>query len=282
MTQPLLNPVKSTKYRMTVVFGCIVCTALVGLLDYATGLDLRIYPLYYLPIAVGAFRVSRYFGLGLALMSSGLWVTAMHLAGSAWGIETYLFNTLTQTISFAVIAILLSNIAARLAAERALSRKDDLTSLPNSRAFYEYAEILLAGAGRSKRPLTLAYIDLDNFKEVNDKHGHRQGDLALREAAGVFQRSLRESDLAARLGGDEFALLLMDTDSEGAKTVLDRISKLLLETMRQHQWPISASIGAISFHQAPDTIEQAVHAADALMYRVKAMGKGQVLVEVVG
>jgi diguanylate cyclase (GGDEF)-like protein len=183
--------------------------------------------------------------------------------------------------SFGLIAILLSNIAARLDAEISLSRRDTLTLLPNSRAFYEYAEILLAGAKRSRRPFTMAYIDLDNFKEVNDKYGHPQGDVALREAADVLRRATRSSDIAARLGGDEFALLLPDTGPEAAQTVLDRISKLLKETMRQHEWPVTASIGAASFLQAPDTVDQAVQAADSIMYRVKEAGKGHVGIEVV-
>ena len=269
------------KRRTTaIVSACILFVTLIGFLDYATGIDLRIYPFYYLPIAIGAYSISRRFGLLLAAISSALWALAIQVTGIHWSTGIYIFNTLTQSLSFGLIALLISNIAARLAAERELSREDNLTALPNRRAFYEFAEIIIAQSRRSGRPFTLAYIDLDNFKVVNDRKGHQQGDLALRTAAEVLRNVTRASDISARLGGDEFAPLLPDSGCDAANVVLDRVSKRLEETMQRNEWPITASIGATSFVHAPDSVEYAVRKADMLMYRVKESGKGHVLLEV--
>ena len=191
-----------------------------------------------------------------------------------------MFNTFTQLSSFVLVALLVGRIGDRLGVERELSRKDNLTSLPNRRAFYELAEVLMAGARRSKRPFTLAYLDLDDFKVVNDQHGHHQGDRALRRAADVIRSATRSSDVVARLGGDEFVVYLPDTDPDAAQPMLERLRESL--STRQDGWPITASIGAVSFLEPPATLEEAVHDVDALMFRAKRAGKNRVLIETGG
>lgn len=271
-----------SQHGLAIAIGCTLGVLLIGVVDYSTGNEARVFPLYYLPIAVGALRVSRTAGLGLAALSSALWVLAMWWGGSAWSAELFIFNTAMQTLSFGTIAILVANITSRFKDERDLSRTDILTSLPNSRAFHELAEVLVAGARRHGRPLTLAYIDLDNFKAVNDRQGHAQGDLALKRVAEVLRGATRASDVAARLGGDEFVLLMPDTGPEAALNVLQRIGDLIATEMKRSRWPITASIGALSFLEAPSTVEAAVQGADSLMYRVKQAGKKHLLLETVG
>lgn len=231
-----------------VTLGCTASVVLVGVVDYATGVDARVFPLYYLPIAIGSLRVSRAAGLGLALLSTTLWALAMWLAGSTWTSGIFIFNTATQVASLGLVAILVADVARRYDLERDLSRRDNL---------------------------------LDNFKIVNDEQGHLQGDMALREAAAVIQRAIRASDVAARLGGDEFAVLLPDTGPETALSVLERLDTLLASEMGRRQWPVTASIGALSFLKAPATVQEALAGADSLMYRVKQAGKGHMLLEVV-
>lgn len=265
-----------------VLLGCTSGVALVGLLDASTGTELRIFPFYYLPIALGSQKVSARAGLSLALLSTASWALAMGFGGSSWSLEVFLFNTLTQMVSFGVVATLVANVARHLETERDLNRTDGLTSLPNRRAFYEVAEVLLAASRRSGHPVTVAYIDLDNFKKVNDERGHGQGDAALITAADAIRGAARAGDLAARLGGDEFAVIFTNTGPAAAQTALERLGETLAAAMKERQWPITASIGAISFLRASATVEQAVASADSLMYRVKARGKGRVLVETVG
>jgi diguanylate cyclase (GGDEF)-like protein len=271
-----------SRWPFSVTAGCVLLVCLIGCLDYATGTEARVFPLYYLPIAAGALLVSRAVGLGLAVFSSVFWVLSMYWGGSTWSAGMFTFNAATQMASFGVIALLVGSLARRFEVERDLSRTDPLTSLPNGRSFHETATVLIAGARRSGRPFTVAYLDLDNFKTVNDTRGHLQGDQALKAVAEVLRRATRASDVTARFGGDEFALLLPDTGPEPARTVLERLLAMIADAMRQREWPITVSIGAVSFPKAPATVEAAVHAADSLMYRVKQGGKNRALVEVAG
>lgn len=271
----------TSRYADRVAIACVAGVFLVGFVDYATGTQARIFPLYYLPIAWGALRVSRAFGLLLAALSTTLWAVALHIGHVPWSSGLYGFNILMQLASFALIALLMGDIARRLTLERDLSRRDSLTSLPNGRAFYEMAALLLAGARRSGRPMVLAYIDLDNFKTVNDQSGHLEGDAALRVAAEVLRRETRTSDVVARMGGDEFTVLLPETTAEAARIALARLGRNLATAMEQHSWPITASIGAAAFAHAPDSLETAIHRADQVMYRVKSAGKNRVQVDAV-
>ena len=257
----------------------VVGVLLVGWLDLWSGNELRIFPLYYAPIAWVAWRVSRELGVLLALMSSSLWICAMWLGNPPWSIFMYISNGVMQGFSFVLIALLVGHLAHHIEIERKLSRQDSLTDLHNARSFHEMAELLLAGARRSSRPLTLAYLDLDNFKQVNDHHGHMEGDRALIEVARVLRQELRESDVAARLGGDEFAVLLPDTGESAAEVALERLRRHIVAAMRARNWPITTSMGAVAFHSAPASVAEAVHRADELMYRVKAIGKDRLMVE---
>jgi predicted signal transduction protein with EAL and GGDEF domain len=170
----LARPARARR-PFAVTAGCVLLVCLIGYLDYATGTEARVFPLYYLPIAAGALLVSRAVGLGLAAFSSIFWVLSMYWGGSTWSIGMFTFNAVTQMASFGLIALLVGSLVRRFEVERDLSRTDALTSLPNGRPFYEIAAVLIAGARRSGRPFTLAYVDLDNFKAVNDARGHLRG-----------------------------------------------------------------------------------------------------------
>ena len=110
-----------------------------------------------------------------------------------------------------------------------MARIDFLTGVLNSRAFYQIATAEIQRSGRYGHPLTLAYIDLDNFKTVNDEFGHSTGDELLKTVARTFSDNLRSSDYVARLGGDEFAILMTETSAQAALNVVARIQVLLEE-----------------------------------------------------
>jgi diguanylate cyclase (GGDEF)-like protein len=174
-------------------------------------------------------------------------------------------------------AIALDNSIALQKAE-ALSVTDDLTRLSNSRYLYQVLRRETKRAVRNARPLSLLFLDLDTFKQVNDKHGHLAGSKVLVEAAVVIKGCARETDVVARFGGDEFSLILPETGTEGAVQVAQRI----LERMRTTKFLASdglavyqtASIGvATLLPDAPKTAEELIKEADMAMYRVKAAGK---------
>jgi diguanylate cyclase (GGDEF)-like protein len=174
--------------------------------------------------------------------------------------------------------------ALRIARAEALSVTDDLTSLYNSRYLSQALRRETKRAVRSRRPLSLLFIDLDGFKSVNDNHGHLCGSKALVEAADVIRASARETDMIARYGGDEFALLLPETGTEGAMAVGERIR----ERVAAHRFlesdglsiHLTASVGVATLPDAATSVEALVRAADLAMYRVKGRGKNGIEVAV--
>ena len=146
----------------------------------------------------------------------------------------------------------------------------------------EEGDRLLALCRRKGRPITMAYLDLDNFKAVNDERGHQAGDDLLRRVAALLQASIRPSDLAARLGGDEFAVLLPEVGAPDAAVMLERLRSLLADTLGANQPSVSSSIGGVTFVTAPGSVEEMVHQADSRMYLAKTTGKNRVQLEIAG
>jgi diguanylate cyclase (GGDEF)-like protein len=128
----------------------------------------------------------------------------------------------------------------------------------------------------NRRPYTMVYIDLDNFKTVNDTLGHATGDLVLKSVVDTIQHQIRSRDYLARLGGDEFAILLTDLDQENAKIIIDRLQLALLERMRIKEWKVTFSIGVLTVLTLPESVDVLVSLADSLMYQVKDKGKDAV------
>ena len=174
------------------------------------------------------------------------------------------------------IAIALDNSLALQKAE-ALSVTDDLTGLSNSR----YLNLVLRREEkrslRSGRPLSVLFIDMDGFKNVNTNHGHMSGSKALVEAAAVIRSCARETDVVARFGGDEFSVILPDTGREGAVFVAERICDRLrafkflqADGLSVH---LTASVGIATLPDVTTSAEELLRAADRAMYRVKDTGK---------
>lgn len=251
----------------------------IGLLDHVTGIELRLYPLYVAPVALVSWRVGLRAGFVTSMLALATWAGSNVLAGVSTPAWAWVLNSIAHLAAFSVVVILVAFLQRSKNAERLLARTDPLTGLLNGRAFYEVASAELARQRRYPRATTLAFLDLDNFKEVNDRYGHKIGDRALVHVADAMRAAARETDVLSRLGGDEFAFLLPETDVEGARSLLVRLADGVEHAMAARSWPVSCSIGAVSFDTAPDSVETIVSAADHLMYRVKASGKGAVRVE---
>jgi diguanylate cyclase (GGDEF)-like protein len=155
-----------------------------------------------------------------------------------------------------------------------------LTGLVNKGGFYQVVSAEIEVCRRYKRTLSIAYIDCDNFKAVNDKFGHHVGDDLLRVISKTMLRKLRSSDLPGRLGGDEFAVMLPETNAEACRMVVEMLQQRLLHEMTEHGWPVTFSIGIATFLRMPPSIEDMIRQADKLMYAVKHTSKGAIKQEV--
>ncbi|HEX2221066.1 MAG TPA: EAL domain-containing protein [Candidatus Limnocylindria bacterium] len=155
---------------------------------------------------------------------------------------------------------------------------DALTGLANRALFADRVDHALHRAGRHPSSVAVLFLDLDDFKTVNDSLGHEAGDELLRAVADRLRRALREGDTAARLGGDEFAILLEEVDSEGAAEVADRVLDALRGRFRvgRRELGISASIG-VAVGRTRASASDLLRNADVAMYRAKAAGKGRVV-----
>ena len=180
-----------------------------------------------------------------------------------------------------VLAIV-RDVSKRRVMEEQLSHKashDSLTGLPNRALFVDRLEHALAHTAQNRRQLAILFMDLDDFKYVNDTLGHEAGDRLLAMVAKRLQRSLRDQDTLARFGGDEFAVLVEDVMSgHAAVHVAERILKLLAPpfSLAQEELRVSASVGvALSFHATGDQWGTLLSKADAAMYEAKRKGKAR-------
>ncbi|GGD74957.1 sensor domain-containing diguanylate cyclase [Lacimicrobium alkaliphilum] len=160
--------------------------------------------------------------------------------------------------------------------EKKLARMDSLTNVANRRAFYEFAEKEKDRSLRHSLIFTLVYIDLDNFKLVNDRFGHNTGDKLLKMVASNTLHSIRSSDMLARLGGDEFGILLPETDAALARKMMTRLIRKLEKVMDENQWPVSFSIGVLTCQNANTAFEDLMKKVDGLMYQIKHQGKNAI------
>lgn len=156
---------------------------------------------------------------------------------------------------------------------------DGLTGLYNHRYFYEWLDKEFSRAKRYESSLSCIFIDLDDFKKVNDVHGHRQGDEVLRQMGLIIKEIIRDSDIAARYGGEEFVILLPETGKEGAMKVAERMHYLV----RNHPFDflngksVTASFGVAEYNgNKISSPEQFMQRVDSAMYEAKNLGKDQV------
>jgi len=268
--------------RFVVVPCGFLLVAAIGLLDYGTEGQLSLALFYLLPIAVVVWWGGFPHGVLISLAGVLAWHLAEYTNAPAAPLVILLWKGLVRFIFFVVVSSMLSRLRDSMLRERALARTDPLTGAANGRTFYEKVGLELARTRRTGRPLTLAYVDVDDFKRVNDQFGHAAGDEVLRQVTQTMQANMRGIDTLARLGGDEFALLLPDTGAPAAALAVERLRLLLGGAMGRRGWPVTFSIGVATFLQPiEEDVDVMIHRVDALMYSVKKSGKDRIRHEVV-
>ncbi len=259
---------------------CFWLVGFVGILDRVTGYETSFSIFYLMPIGIAAWYGDRKLGLWLSLVSAIVWLVTDVTAGHDYAYAIVPFwNATVRFGFFVIVSYLLSFQRSQLRREADNARIDPLTGVRNTRAFLSETEILWDLAVRHGHTTSLAYLDLDNFKALNDIYGHAEGDAALKVVASTLVESVRSTDVVGRLGGDEFAVFLPETSSEGAACALQRVQQRVLHLAQERGWPIAVSVGVLVARPPYQPLAEALHAADQLMYRAKTGGKNRVVVE---
>jgi diguanylate cyclase (GGDEF)-like protein len=256
----------------------VAMIALVGVGDYFATSELLEFSVFFLlPVSFFTWFLGTRWGIAASLASG------ISIAGVNHRSPTYLshnqiayWNALLWMLLFVLISFIVAHLKKLHRRERQLARVDTLTSAATRLAFYESAGDEINRARRLRQPVTLAYLDLDSFKEVNDRNGHSVGDSVLVEVARGLQANIRQTDMLARMGGDEFVLLLPNTHSQAANTLLQKVSRVLTRAMQQNDWPVTFSIGAVTFLNPPESVDYMVQRTDEIMYIVKKNGKNHI------
>ncbi|BDG09334.1 GGDEF domain-containing protein [Anaeromyxobacter paludicola] len=261
----------------------VLMTACVAVGDLLTGAEMVFTLLYLGPVAFATWFVGARAGAALSAASAAASV-ATDLATRTTPLPAAIltWNLLVQLGVLLAQVMLLDAFRSRLEAESQLARTDPLTDIPNRRGFLEAAQLEVERARRHRRPLTVAYVDVDDFKGVNDRLGHAGGDLLLATVAAALRGSTRAVDGVARLGGDEFGLLLPETDGPTAEALLARVRATLAAAAREQGFEVTFSAGAVCFVEPPGSVDELLRRADDLMYECKRQGKNRIRFAQVG
>jgi diguanylate cyclase (GGDEF)-like protein len=252
-------------------------TAFVGYYDYVTGVHISMMLLYALPVFVSARYCGKWEGIAVAAMAAASWlvVNMFHqVPGESEAILSW--NAFTRLGIFMLIAYTVSlqaKLRLALAREKLRADSDRLTGLLNKSAFRERVEEEMHRARRYNHPLSLAFIDLDNFKQVNDTGGHARGDKLLKHVSETIVTTIRETDFAGRIGGDEFTICFPETDGEHVRKAVGKLVNALDIMTSQSGWQVTASIGVITCTEICDSYDALLGKADKLMYVAKEKGK---------
>ncbi len=255
----------------------LLLVVLVGAIDYLTGYELSFSLFYLAPIMLVTWFTGRRLGLLVSAGSAITWFGADYLSGNRYSsISIYIWNTLIRLGFFLVVTLLISALQRAYKVNQDLVRTDYVTGAISVRHFYELARTEINRFRRYRHPFSLVYIDLDNFKSINDRLGHITGDKLLRVLTEQIKEHIRPTDSLARLGGDEFALLLPETRAEEIKPFVTRIHTRLVDVMVKNGWVVTFSMGAVTFNQVPKSVDEMIRLADGAMYSIKMKSKNGV------
>jgi len=266
------------KWNRTVsVVIAFALVAVIGAAELFAGADVSLSLFSLVPVAILAWKGGGWLGFAGSLASVLAWLAAGVAAGRPQGSALLLaWDGAARFLTYEALALVIVSLRGSIAHLEEVSRTDPLTGAANTRAFREHLSAEVERGRRYRRPFTVTYLDLDNFKTVNDSFGHATGDALLRAVVTVIGAHVRTTDLVARLGGDEFALLLPETDLEGARTVIGRIRTGIQAEMDERQWPVTMSIGSLTCRDPRLDADDLVKKADQLMYDAKLRGKNLV------
>jgi diguanylate cyclase (GGDEF)-like protein len=258
-----------------VLLGTLSALVAIGFADFLTPAQVGLAVFNVVPVFVAAMRFGRRAAYPFAGLSAFSWFASEVFHRHANGLPTLLgWDLASRLIFFGVIAELSCQLREALEMARYEGRTDPLTGLLNRRAFFERAESAVRRSREFSEQLAVAFIDVDDFKMVNDTLGHETGDSVLRTLGHALGCSARSGDVVARLGGDEFAILLPSTGLAEVRSVGSKLEALLAEALASTGVWSGASIGIAVLSDQTPSVDALLRAADADMFHSKRARKG--------
>lgn len=256
-----------------VVVGLLLILA-IAYVDYVTGPRILLNIFYLLPVMLVAWACeSSFYGLIVAVgafLISPIEARLDEFRSVSLLVATW--NGAARLAVFCIVLLLMSRVRALMSRLEEQALADELTGLANLRALREVAALEIERSRRFNHPLSVAYLDIDRFKSVNDRAGHAAGDRVLVSLGSIARATTRSIDLVARVGGDEFVVLMPETGAETALPVADRLREAFSRSVRVEGVPVTCSIGLASFERAPVSVDEMLMTADELMYEAKTGG----------
>jgi len=257
--------------------GYVLLTLLVYWINAVTPPAARLGILYIIPVLLVTWTEGLAWGILFAVVTTGFREV---IAWEQLPADTpMVWRVITGAAYLAVLGLAMSGLQTLRRGEAQMARlviQDPLTNVLNARAFAERLSQELDRNRRYPRPLSLMYMDLDNFKIINDTHGHQTGDAVLRLVADATRSSVRQADVVGRLGGDEFAVLMPETDAQLADAAAKRLIASLRNVFKGTP-NVTASIGVVSCTATDASTDDLLRRADQAMYDAKKSGKDRVV-----
>lgn len=279
----LLNLSKKINYHfenkhklVSLVYG-ILFFLLFCYIDYQVTPQTSLSIFYLFPVSLLTWFVGKKTGY----VASGFSAIAWFFINSTYSYtENSIFvnswNAVVMFLFLFIVSCLLIELRKAKEREKESARIDPTTGLANKRLFFELARLEVKKVNRYRHPVTVVYMDVDDFRNINDNWGRHVGDKLLRTVAETIKNSIRETDIIARIGGDDFVILLPGSGYEPANIVIGRLQKALLSAMEKNEWSATFSIGAATFINPPKSVDDMLQRADHLMYLAKNNGKNQI------
>ena len=248
-------------------------------LDYVTSNEVSLAALYLFAILTASWNCGIVWGVIFAILALGGQIAMGMVQGHPYSTRSFFFQAQANLFfGYCVAVFLTTQLRSLFEREHRTARIDLLTDVKNRQGFNEVLESEISRHLRNGASFCLAYVDCDNFKGVNDRFGHAEGDRLLEAVGHITSASVRRSDTVGRLGGDEFAIIFPETNQAEALAIEAKLRKALDKMTRPRPWwAVTFSIGIATFKTMPGSADAAMAFVDQLMYRAKRSGKAHTI-----
>lgn len=264
--------------KLLIFIPCIVSIYILRWLDIVMmNNEMTLLLIYLIPISIAAWFCGIYYGVIIGILCSISWLNIYIYHKDILILDIFtVINSIVRILILLGCAVLLGKLHEALLHEKVLSRIDNLTGLANKKTFLEALYKEIDRSARHERVISMIYMDIDNFKTINDNYGHNMGDKVLQETAKILNSIFRSSDTVARMGGDEFAILLPEINNESAIIAAEKLRVDFHKMSEENKWQISLSIGVGTFSDPQRNSDKIIKFVDDLMYTAKKSGKNRI------